>query len=90
MLKVTGLYNITLSTDSVCLWRLNGCMLDSMYLLVMGVAQIADSNNKHTFVIENINIYVFIYEPQKENVFVKQRSVRASLVSRTSTLGKKL
>lgn len=69
MLKVTELYNITLSTDSVCLWRLNGCMLDSMYLLVMGVAQIADSNNKHTFVVENINIYVFIYEPQN----VKER-----------------
>lgn len=72
MLKVTELYNMTLSTANVCLWRLNGCMLDSMHLLVMGVAQIAGSNNQpvcpHTFVVENINIYVFIYDQQKENL----------------------
>ena len=45
MLKVTELFNTAHSSANVCLWRLDGCVLDYIHLSAMGVAEIAESTN---------------------------------------------
>ena len=44
-LKVTELFSTGHSTANLCLWRLHGSVLDFIYLLATGVAEIAESTN---------------------------------------------